>query len=97
VAAIIVATVAVAATPPTWHRYRAHGISVRYPPSWFATARSLTPVTYPRQVLAVASYRSLWWQPAPGEHRERDVRVEVLVLAAPDHVEDLREPALLSG
>ena len=40
-----------------WHTFRAHGISVRYPPNWFATARDLTPVTAPAQILAVATFR----------------------------------------
>src|SRR5579864_2392923 len=40
-----------------WHTFRAGGISVRYPPGWFATAQPLTAVTAPRQALAVASYR----------------------------------------
>jgi hypothetical protein len=39
-----------------WSAYRAYGVSVRYPPDWFATSRQLTPVTSPVQVLAVASY-----------------------------------------
>ncbi len=38
------------------HTFRSQGISVRYPPGWFATARRLTPVTSPPQILAVASY-----------------------------------------
>lgn len=42
---------------PTWHTFRAHGVSVRYPPNWFATARDLTPVTGPAQILAVATFR----------------------------------------
>ena len=29
---------------------------MHYPPAWFATGRSLTPVTAPPQILAVASY-----------------------------------------
>ena len=45
-----------AASPPTWATFRKDAISVRYPPGWHATARRLTPVSYPWQVLAVASY-----------------------------------------
>ena len=45
-----------AAGPPTWLIFRAHGISVRHPPGWHATARPLTPVGAPRQVMAIASY-----------------------------------------
>lgn len=41
---------------PGWHTFRGDGITVRYPPTWFATSRPLTPVTYPAQLLAVASY-----------------------------------------
>ena len=48
---------ALALTGASWHTFRAHGVSVRYPPGWFATARGLTPVTSPQQILAVASYR----------------------------------------
>jgi hypothetical protein len=40
-----------------WKTVRDHGVSARYPPSWFATRKPLTPVTSPVQVLAVASYR----------------------------------------
>lgn len=39
-----------------WHTFRNLGISVRFPAGWHATARQLTPVDYPIQVLAVASY-----------------------------------------
>jgi hypothetical protein len=46
-----------AAAPPSWRTFRANSVSVRYPPSWFATARPLTAVTAPKQVLAIASYR----------------------------------------
>ena len=46
-----------ALTGASWDTFRAQGISVRYPPAWFATARHLTPVTSPPQILAVASYR----------------------------------------
>ncbi|MHB8468303.1 MAG: hypothetical protein ACYDCH_00900 [Gaiellaceae bacterium] len=42
--------------PPSWHTFRAHGVTVRYPPSWFATARPLTPVSWPSQIIALASY-----------------------------------------
>jgi hypothetical protein len=36
--------------------FRDDGVTVRYPSSWHATRRTLTPVTSPVQVLAVASY-----------------------------------------
>jgi len=39
-----------------WRTFHANGISVRYPPGWYATSAPLTPVTAPAQVLAVASY-----------------------------------------
>jgi hypothetical protein len=41
----------------SWRTFRADGISVRYPPLWHATARRLTLVTYPPQIIAVASYQ----------------------------------------
>src|SRR5712691_11697903 len=44
------------ASPSKWLTFRTHGISVRYPPGWHATARPLPPVTYLPQVLAVASF-----------------------------------------
>ncbi len=40
-----------------WRTFHARGITVHYPPGWFATATRLTPVTSPPQILAVASYR----------------------------------------
>ena len=43
-------------TPSTWHRYRADGVSIRYPRGWHATRHPLTHVVDPTQVLAVASY-----------------------------------------
>ena len=39
-----------------WRVFRTDELTVRYPKTWFATKRALTPVTNPRQVLAVASY-----------------------------------------
>ena len=54
--AVVLTALAFAVTPPSWRTFQAEGISVRYPPSWFATARPLTPVTSPGQALAVASY-----------------------------------------
>lgn len=56
VALLLTALALTGAGPSTWRTFRADGISVRYPPGWFATARRLTPVSYPPQVLAVASY-----------------------------------------
>lgn len=47
---------ALAFTGANWHSFHAQGITVRYPTGWFATARALTPVTAPPQILAVASY-----------------------------------------
>lgn len=40
-----------------WKAFHASGVSIRFPPDWYATATALTPVTSPQQVLAVASYR----------------------------------------
>ncbi len=55
--AVALGALALAATaPPSWRTFRGEGISIRYPPGWFATARPLTPVTSPQQVLAIASY-----------------------------------------
>ncbi|HEY4347213.1 MAG TPA: hypothetical protein VGM80_06445 [Gaiellaceae bacterium] len=45
-----------AGAPPGGKTFRANGIAVRYPEGWFASARALTPVTSPEQILAVASY-----------------------------------------
>jgi hypothetical protein len=44
------------AAVPGWHTFRGDRVTVRYPPTWFATARPLTPVAYPAQLFAVASY-----------------------------------------
>jgi hypothetical protein len=40
-----------------WHTFGSDGVTARYPPGWFATSKPLTPVTYPRQAIAIASYR----------------------------------------
>jgi hypothetical protein len=54
---VVSSTVALAAgMPGTWQTLDAHGVIVRYPPGWFATAQPLTPVDAPGQILAVASY-----------------------------------------
>jgi hypothetical protein len=53
---LLVALALAAVSSPCWRTFRADGISVRYPARWFATARHLTPVTWPPQVLAFASY-----------------------------------------
>jgi len=45
-----------AAGPPTWATFRKDAVSIRYPPGWHATGRRLTPVSYPWQLFAVASY-----------------------------------------
>ena len=44
------------ASSSSWKTFRDAGVSVRYPADWHATRRTLTPVTSPVQVLAVASY-----------------------------------------
>jgi len=44
------------ASPANWLSFRAEEVSVHYPPGWHTTARPLTPVSYPPQVLAVASF-----------------------------------------
>jgi hypothetical protein len=38
-----------------WSTFHDDGVSVAYPSSWHATAHRLTPVTGPRQLLAIAS------------------------------------------
>jgi hypothetical protein len=59
--AAIVSVLAVAgasaAAPDGWRTFARNGVSVRYPPTWHATAARLTPVTAPSQVLAIASYQ----------------------------------------
>jgi hypothetical protein len=40
-----------------WRTFHRDGVTVRYPHKWFATAHHLTPVSSPRQAIAVASYR----------------------------------------
>jgi len=42
--------------PATSSTVEAQGVTVTYPTGWYATMQALTPVTSPRQVLAVASY-----------------------------------------
>jgi hypothetical protein len=39
-----------------WRTWQGHGVSVRTPKSWHSTRARLTPVTWPVQFLAVASY-----------------------------------------
>lgn len=39
-----------------WRTWHGHNLSVRIPPGWHATRARLTPVTWPVQFLAVASY-----------------------------------------
>src|SRR5579884_279666 len=46
--------------------YRNQGVTLRYPERWFATTRSLTHVTDPRQIVAIASY------PLPSSNRGDD-------------------------
>jgi hypothetical protein len=40
----------------SWQTWRGRGVSVRIPPGWHATSSRLTPVTWPVQFIAVASY-----------------------------------------
>jgi hypothetical protein len=54
--ALLAALVCLPSCTAGWQTYRAHGLSVRYPRSWYAMGRPLTHVTGPPQVLAVASY-----------------------------------------
>lgn len=51
-----VAACAQGSSSSQWRTFRADGVSIRYPPGWDATRRPLTPVTYPQQVVAIASY-----------------------------------------
>lgn len=57
---LTLATLAVslaAAGHPGWSVVSSQGVTVRYPPAWYATKRPLTNVTSPSQPLAIASYR----------------------------------------
>ena len=45
-----------AAIPSKWPTFRTDRVSVRYPAGWFATARPLTPITGPGELLAVTSF-----------------------------------------
>jgi len=56
-ATLLVALAVGAGTPVSWHTYRGDHLSLRYPPSWTATARPLTAVTSPGQAIAIGSYR----------------------------------------
>lgn len=57
IAVAVGALVLAGGAPPSWHTFRANHVSVRYPPTWFATAQPLTLVTGPSQAIAIASYR----------------------------------------
>lgn len=39
-----------------WRVWHGRGVSLQVPPGWYATSAQLTPVTWPVQFLAVASY-----------------------------------------
>jgi hypothetical protein len=55
--AALLAALSLAATPAIgWRMVGAGGTAWRYPASWSATTAPLTPVTSPRQLLAIASY-----------------------------------------
>ena len=54
VAALVAMLVGV--TNAGWRTFRSDGVTARYPPHWFATTERLTPVTYPRQAIAIASF-----------------------------------------
>jgi hypothetical protein len=45
-----------AGPPPHWRSFDSNGVSYRYPPGWVATAASLTAVTSPQQIIALASF-----------------------------------------
>jgi hypothetical protein len=56
-AASLLAALSLAGAPAgRWHTLRTGGTAWRYPASWSATTAPLTPVTSPRQLLAIASY-----------------------------------------
>lgn len=57
-------SLALAAATQPWHTFEAKGVQLRRPPGWDATSRRLTNVTYPPQLLAIASY-PLRRPPAP--------------------------------
>jgi hypothetical protein len=50
----------------SWLLYKSHGVTLRYPPSWHATTVTLTHVTDPVQIVAIASY------PLPTSNRGDD-------------------------
>ncbi len=43
-------------TGSSWCTFRGDGVSLRYPAGWHATARPLTSVADPAQIVAIASY-----------------------------------------
>jgi hypothetical protein len=65
-AALLGALALTSCSSSSWHTFHSRGVSVRYPPGWFATSHALTPVTSPVQALAVASY------PLPKNNRGAD-------------------------
>lgn len=52
----LLAAASVAVIGTAWDTFQGDGVSVTYPRSWYATAHQLTPVTGPRQLLAIASF-----------------------------------------
>jgi hypothetical protein len=54
---VAVGSVFATAAHPGWRVASAHGVTIRYPPGWYATKRPLTPVAWPTQILALASFR----------------------------------------
>jgi hypothetical protein len=65
--AILVVVLALAGCGSSgWRTWQGRGVSVRIPRGWHATGTRLTPVTWPVQFLAVASY------PLPADDRGAD-------------------------
>ncbi len=58
------------ASSSAWITFRTDGVRIQHPPNWHATARPLTPVSSPRQLMAVASF------PFPAETRPNGCRPE---------------------
>jgi hypothetical protein len=64
--AAVFATGAAWSGSPSWLLYKSQGVTLRYPPNWYATTTPLTHVTDPGQIVAIASY------PLPKSNRGDD-------------------------
>ena len=60
------------ASSSAWLTFSTDGVRIQHPPNWHATVPPLTPVASPRQLMAVASFRSpLTHVPTVADRRER--------------------------